>query len=270
MDDFWKGITALVAVVAAYLAWNQVRIAREKLKLDLFEKRFAVFAGTRRMLSLALQNANLTLQELFEFRAAIGERHFLYGDDVRTYLEEMDRQAVALHTYAEAVRQGGGGPQRQQHVERMHAALEYLTAQLPELAPRFAPYLKFEGSITVSQEGTSGRSDTLSDALRGHLIVVHAGAIGLLVTLATDWAGRGTDPLWIVWPSVCFAAGLLAVFVGILLAQFRALRRAKQPSRTFPWYAWGITWNGLSLAALLAGAIATFITVASLPAVTRF
>ncbi|MBI4190997.1 MAG: hypothetical protein HY525_10725 [Betaproteobacteria bacterium] len=46
--DFWKLLTLLVAVFATYVAYRQYALGRERFKLDLFEKRFAVFAATRR------------------------------------------------------------------------------------------------------------------------------------------------------------------------------------------------------------------------------
>ena len=46
--DFWKLLTILIAIFLPYVAYRQYRLDREKFKLDLFEKRFAVFVATRR------------------------------------------------------------------------------------------------------------------------------------------------------------------------------------------------------------------------------
>jgi hypothetical protein len=40
-------ITAFTAVIVAIVAIQQFLLAKEKFKLDLFEKRYAVFKGTR-------------------------------------------------------------------------------------------------------------------------------------------------------------------------------------------------------------------------------
>jgi|PlaIllAssembly_1097288.scaffolds.fasta_scaffold283843_2 hypothetical protein len=36
-------LTPVIAIVAAYVAWQQLKTNRRKLKLDLFEKRYTVF-----------------------------------------------------------------------------------------------------------------------------------------------------------------------------------------------------------------------------------
>ena len=40
-------MTMLLAGFGGYIAWQQFRINREKHKLDLFDRRLAVFAGAR-------------------------------------------------------------------------------------------------------------------------------------------------------------------------------------------------------------------------------
>ena len=62
--DFWKVATVLIAVFAAYTAFQQYQVSKNKLKLDLFEKRFSVFVGTRMFLSLILQKGTTTIEDL--------------------------------------------------------------------------------------------------------------------------------------------------------------------------------------------------------------
>jgi hypothetical protein len=57
--DYWKLTTVFLAALASYVAYQQYRLSREKLKLDLFEKRFSVFAGVRRLLTHILRDGDL-------------------------------------------------------------------------------------------------------------------------------------------------------------------------------------------------------------------
>lgn len=57
--DYWKLTTVVLAIFAAYIAYQQYRLGREKFKLDLFEKRFAVFSGTRRFHTHILTDSDL-------------------------------------------------------------------------------------------------------------------------------------------------------------------------------------------------------------------
>lgn len=82
--DYWKLTTFIVAGFAAYIAYRQYRLGREKFKLDLFEKRFKVFAGVRLFLTHVLRNSNVTMENIWEYRAAIGEASFLFSGESGT------------------------------------------------------------------------------------------------------------------------------------------------------------------------------------------
>jgi hypothetical protein len=88
--------TALVAlavgVLAAYIAWQQHRTARAKLKLDLFEKRYAIFESTWAFLSKAVQ-AGAGDSPLTGFDVLIPQASFLFGRNVEAYM----REASAKH-----------------------------------------------------------------------------------------------------------------------------------------------------------------------------
>jgi len=58
----------LVAAAVAYIAYRQYSLAREKFKLDMFEKRFAVYKATQRFLTVILQDGKVDLEKLFDFR----------------------------------------------------------------------------------------------------------------------------------------------------------------------------------------------------------
>lgn len=141
--DFWKLVTILVAGFAAYVAYQQFRLGREKFKLDLFEKRFSVFAGTRRLLSQVLTDGDIKLEYLFEFRAAVAEATFLYESDITSYLDEIDKKALHLNALREEMKPLPVGAERSRLAGEISETLGWLTDQLPQLKIRFAPYLKF-------------------------------------------------------------------------------------------------------------------------------
>jgi hypothetical protein len=141
--DYWKLFTVLVAIFVACVSFQQYRINREKFKLDLFEKRFAVFAATRKLLSIVLRDAKAELKNLFEYRAAVAEATFLFDDEITNYLNEIDKQFLRLHTTDEELKEIPIGEERHRKVDENAKILEWLTDQLPELKKQFSPYLKF-------------------------------------------------------------------------------------------------------------------------------
>jgi len=140
--DFWKFATVLIAVFAVYVAYRQYILGREKLKLDLFDKRFAVFAATRRFLTLILQNANVSMEQFFEYRAGVAEATFLFDNDIVGYLKSIDEKALLLMTTRETMKPLPEGEARTKATKEVWETVKWLTDQLPELKIKFAPYLR--------------------------------------------------------------------------------------------------------------------------------
>lgn len=102
--DFWKVATVVLAILGAYIAYRQYTLGREKFKLDLFEKRFAVFAGARKFLTLILRDASVSREHLFDYRASVAEASFLFDEDITEYLRLIDSKALRLHTLEEVMK----------------------------------------------------------------------------------------------------------------------------------------------------------------------
>lgn len=98
--DYWKLTTVVLAGFGAHLAYQQHWLGREKFKLDLFEKRFAVFAGTRLFLTRpgSWMPGDCTISNRYGSTALIGAATFLFDDDITVYLEQIYKRAVSLHT----------------------------------------------------------------------------------------------------------------------------------------------------------------------------
>ncbi|WP_153513899.1 hypothetical protein [Agrobacterium sp. ICMP 6402] len=79
--------TLLVGGSAATIAWRQWRTAKDKVKLDLFDRRFAVFMDVRKLVSEAGQQRNFSDRALPN--EVIARGRFLFGKDVQDQLMEL-------------------------------------------------------------------------------------------------------------------------------------------------------------------------------------
>ena len=57
--------TLIVGLSVAFIAWQQWQLARNKLRLDLFDRRYKVFEATRRFLAVILRDARFEDSQLF-------------------------------------------------------------------------------------------------------------------------------------------------------------------------------------------------------------
>jgi len=137
-------IATLVAAIVAWTGYQQHLLAKEKFKLCLFKKRFAVYKGVQIFLTHILIKAKVDMDKLFEFRRDTQDAMFLFDDAISTYIKEIDHKALDLHTTVETYRPLPKGDKRSHLCKHETQLLRELTGELPKLKDVFAPDLKFK------------------------------------------------------------------------------------------------------------------------------
>ena len=77
-----------VATLALLIAFRQWRTAHNKLKLDLFERRMAVYRATRAVLREVTQTGTISDKSLFLFREEITVAPWIFNIHFARYLEK--------------------------------------------------------------------------------------------------------------------------------------------------------------------------------------
>ena len=80
-------VTAFIAAVVAFIAFLQWQTAREKVLLDLFDKRFAVYEELRSVMGRHL-GSGIDEPAFYNFVRTVSRAKFLFGPEVQTFLEE--------------------------------------------------------------------------------------------------------------------------------------------------------------------------------------
>jgi hypothetical protein len=112
--------TPAIALLTAVIGLMQWRTNRQKLVLDLFEKRFQVFLDVRRVASEAIQLGKLKQPGCLN--EVIARARFIFGDEIYNKLVEMHALATRLEM---------GQPQ----------AATDITNLFDQMTPLFTPYL---------------------------------------------------------------------------------------------------------------------------------
>ena len=91
LPEFVQWIQALgpviIGVAVAYVAWRQWRTAREKLVLDLFDKRMDIYDRAVGAMRLVMRDGAVTKNSSFvDLISVAAEAQFLFGDDVVHFL----------------------------------------------------------------------------------------------------------------------------------------------------------------------------------------
>ena len=144
MEIYITIIATLIAAIVAWTGYQQHKLARDKLKLDLFEKRFAVYKGVQRFLTIILQEAKFDIGQLFEFRRDTQDATFLFGSEIPEYINMIDSKALEMRSIAQQYQPLPRGEERSALCEKETKLLAELIAELPRLKEVFAPYMRFE------------------------------------------------------------------------------------------------------------------------------
>ena len=122
-------ITAIIAFLVALIAWGQWQVARNKLRLDLFDRRFKVFDATRKFVASIVRDAKRLDEELFLFYGATSDATFLFGSDVETYLTEIRKRACDMELSQNLCSPLPVGEERNRHSQDCHEHLLWFGRQ---------------------------------------------------------------------------------------------------------------------------------------------
>jgi hypothetical protein len=136
-------LTPLLAIVAAYIALQQLKTNRRKLKLDLFEKRYVVFEKIGAFIGSILTTGTVQAGREFQFLADTKAAGLLFGDEISRFVSDVYGKAVLLHAL-EAELTGSEGESRKSNIQAQREIKDWYVHALEGLEACFKQYLKLE------------------------------------------------------------------------------------------------------------------------------
>ncbi len=96
-------VQIIIAVLLAYIAWENYRInhsglhlQKDKLRLDLFERRMKVFGACQELFSFIAREGELGHDEVYKFIENTANAEFLFGKEIRAYIDEVREKSLRL------------------------------------------------------------------------------------------------------------------------------------------------------------------------------
>lgn len=86
-------LTPLIALIAIYIAYQQYKTARNKLKLELYEKRYKFYNDMRKFIIRLNSQPDRVFEELSEISYSLNEGRFLFDNDLLDYIEDLKKKA---------------------------------------------------------------------------------------------------------------------------------------------------------------------------------
>ncbi len=143
MTLFFSIATLFLSVAVVSIALLQWRVAENKLRLDLFDRRYKVYNATRKFLAMIVRDATFTDSQLFEFYGDTSDTEFLFRSEVVDYLAQIRKRALDMRLHQTLFEPLPVGAERSGHVQAHHDQLSWLSDQLTDMTSVFIPYLGF-------------------------------------------------------------------------------------------------------------------------------
>jgi hypothetical protein len=145
-------VALTVGIVGGIIAHRQAAVAKAKLKLDLFEKRYPIFQETWEIMSEVARKGTSAKSDGFApaknyglgnpFSNFMPQARFLFGKEIYAYLSDAVDKWAELYRY-EAERDDAHAAA--QHAARVRELKNWFHTQASTgLRELFAPYLDFE------------------------------------------------------------------------------------------------------------------------------
>jgi hypothetical protein len=138
-------LTPTIGILTVYIACCQHRTARNKVRLDLYERRFRVYHGLFELLDSVMCSATVPLEALNKYDLATAEKRFLFNRDVMGYMSDFRFRAVQLGQLSREIETSheGSTPQRDAAVFEHKELLVWFAEQVEVAPAKFESYLGF-------------------------------------------------------------------------------------------------------------------------------
>src|SRR6185369_7523497 len=79
-------LTPTIGVIAAYVAWQQYRLAKQKHDIDIFNRRMQVYKLTIAFLIKSEKTYSISEDDYYEWLRDVADAEFLFGNEILDFI----------------------------------------------------------------------------------------------------------------------------------------------------------------------------------------
>jgi hypothetical protein len=135
-------LTPTVAVFGIWIAYRQWRTTQDKLKLDLFDRRLAIYQAAQRYLTGVMTSGRTSNEVEFAMLQETRGAKWLLNADIDGYLRKtLWERATKLNCLQSELEGLGVGEERSANISETRDIKNWMATQLTVLDEKFAPFL---------------------------------------------------------------------------------------------------------------------------------
>ena len=142
-------ITLIVGSFGSWIAFSQYQTNKDKLRLDLFEKRLEAYEKLQEYFRYLVREANVIDEAFILLVEARYKSIFLFDQDIADHLEDVldkSKKIRMIHIDLNGEDRLPIGQKRSQLAQRLGEPLNWNYEQMKESPKRYSKYLKFKYS----------------------------------------------------------------------------------------------------------------------------
>jgi len=136
-------ITPVIAFFGIYIAYQQRSINRNRLKNELFEKRYSNFETIGAFIADILVNGRVEKGADVKFLRDTKASYLLFDKNIKDFVSEIYKKAVDLHCLCQEL-DSVSGEERKRNIEKQRVIKDWYKNQLDNLDEKFVEYLRLE------------------------------------------------------------------------------------------------------------------------------
>jgi hypothetical protein len=139
-------LTPIIGLTTVYIAIQQYKAARRKLKLDLYDRRYKVYEALMRFLKEVVVSGGDVIIAQRQFLIDTNESAFLFGKEVNSYLELILQgcRNKWLYDYRLSKRDLPADYERLKMADEEAELIKWLSEQLNQAKEIFGKYISLE------------------------------------------------------------------------------------------------------------------------------
>lgn len=139
-------LTSVLGSLGVWIAYNQHRTNRDKLRLDLYDKRLEAYEKLQEYFNSVMAKAMVTPEAMTMLFEARYKSLFIFGDEINDHIRETQKKAVRMQSLRIKIYGQDAlpvGKERKEVCEEGSKLLLWISDQQKSSPERYRKYLKF-------------------------------------------------------------------------------------------------------------------------------
>jgi len=142
-------LTPIIAIFGVWIAFSQWYLAKNRLRLDLFDRRMAVISAYRELIVKVLRDFKIEERELWQFGYDMVGIRWLFDQSVENFLSSVTNKLWEARASQITAESSPGTEQSFVARAKVSEIMVWLASQASEFDKRFGPFMQLDEPLNA-------------------------------------------------------------------------------------------------------------------------